>query len=120
MNVYYRRIEGSVFYHHEFLTATVIAPFVQGTRNETSIKARFGASGTYVDGELINSINGDRSKGMVRFNVRLGGWVRFSSSGWKTRVRDFRVYCDDITIGFSGNSAVGNLSGGPRKCIVDF
>ncbi|KAL5709195.1 hypothetical protein ACHQM5_019910 [Ranunculus cassubicifolius] len=119
LSVFYEHIEGYMYYRKDSLAATTIAPFMQGTSNETTVKAKFGASGTYVSDYSMGKLNGERSVGSVNFNLRMLGWVRFRSGTWRTRLHSMRIFCDGVTVGLSSNSNVGTLSGGPKRCTVD-
>ncbi|KAF6169313.1 hypothetical protein GIB67_013743 [Kingdonia uniflora] len=119
MNVYYDRIEASVFYDDEFLSETALAPFWQAKRNATTIRARFSAVGVYVNERSLKRIADDRSKGLVDFNLRMLAWVRFKAGAWRTRRHLMRVYCEGVKVGFSSSSGLGTLTGGANACKVD-
>lgn len=118
LHVYYDDIEARLYYRDSLITQNQLPPFDQDTKNITSMDANLVASSAYIDPDLVNRINGDRSRGSVRFDVQVLALVRFKAGGWRARRRFLRVFCDDLSVGFSSNSSKGTLSGGPRRCAV--
>ncbi|PSR89828.1 hypothetical protein CEY00_Acc30021 [Actinidia chinensis var. chinensis] len=119
ISLYYDHIEASVFYKDESLSETTVAPFDQGTRNQTVVRATFAAAARYVDKKAADSINSDRtSRGSVDFNVRMVARVRLKAGSWRERHRFMRVYCGNLAVGLSSNSAGGTMVGGARECKV--
>lgn len=116
ITLYYDQIEAAVFYKSDSISETTVPPFVQGTKNETSIRATFASLSAYIDNR--DSINSDRNHGTVNFNVRIMARVRFKASSWWARRRILRVYCPNLSIGVSSNSNVGSLVGGSKQCSV--
>lgn len=100
------------------LTRNQLAPFDQDTKNITTMDAKLVASSAYIESELVNRIKGDRSTGMVNFDVQVLALVRFKAGGWRARRRILRVFCDNLSVSFSSNSTMGTLSGGPKRCSV--
>ncbi|KDP29882.1 hypothetical protein JCGZ_19149 [Jatropha curcas] len=118
MKISYDAIMSSVLYKTEILAQTRIPPFKQDTKNQTTIDAAFAAVESYVDGWVVNDINGEKSHGAVEFNLRLVADVGFKVGGFRARRRLLRVWCDNVPIGFSVNGGSGNLTGGARECKV--
>ncbi|KAL6966771.1 hypothetical protein U1Q18_032564 [Sarracenia purpurea var. burkii] len=119
ITLHYERIEASVFYKDESLSDTTVTPFVQGTKNQTAMRATFAAASAYLDKKFVDGINGDMtSRSSVIFNVRMLARVRFKAGWWRARERFLRVYCGDLTVGISSNSTGGKLVGGARQCRV--
>ncbi|XP_059627784.1 NDR1/HIN1-like protein 10 [Cornus florida] len=119
INLYYDHIEASVLHKSDTLATTTLPPFDQGTKNETAARATFAAASTYVSGWVVNDINQERTSGSVRFNFGLYARVRFKAGAWRARRRFLRVYCKDLHVGITSNSAAGKLTDGPRQCRVD-
>ncbi|XP_042475176.1 NDR1/HIN1-like protein 10 [Macadamia integrifolia] len=118
LTVFYSNFRGVIFYDRMQLAETSLPPFEQGKRNQTTVRAKFAASSTYVDDNLAKSLATDRSQGAVSFNVRLVTWVKFKTGWWRTRMHWMSVHCSDVRISFKSNSGVGSLTGGPRGCDV--
>lgn len=119
MSISYDVIESALFYKSEFISRTRLAPFKQGKRNQTVVDAAFSVADTYVDGWVVNDINGDRARGSVSFNVQVQARVQFRTGGWRVRSRYLRVWCQGLAVGLSSNSSgSGNLVGGARDCRV--
>ncbi|KNA24721.1 hypothetical protein SOVF_012600 [Spinacia oleracea] len=118
LRVYYDEIEARLYYRSSLLTRNQLAPFDQDTKNITTMDAKLVASSAYIESELVNRIKGDRSTGMVNFDVQVLALVRFKAGGWRARRRILRVFCDNLSVSFSSNSTMGTLSGGPKRCSV--
>ncbi|PWA99254.1 Late embryogenesis abundant protein, LEA-14 [Artemisia annua] len=116
--LYYDHLEAAVFYKGESIAVTTVAPFMQGKKNETSVKASFAALNAYV-----NYGNGIKGSGSVEFNLRMVARVRFKAGAWWARRRILRIYCPDLNLPVGGvgkNSTGGSLSGGAKNCRVAF
>ncbi|KAK6141913.1 hypothetical protein DH2020_024344 [Rehmannia glutinosa] len=84
----YDHIDAVVFYRSSSLSDTVVPPFSQDTKSETSLTANFAAVGAFVDQLAVNGINSERgSRGTVGFNLRMLSRVRFKAKAWRTRHR---------------------------------
>lgn len=118
ITVKYDRIDADVFYKSEGLASTTLPPFSQGKRNETKVRATFGAIGTYVDDWVVRDVNGDRGRGSVKFSVRLLARARFKAGAWGTRKRYVRVLCRDVPVGLTLSSGRGSMVGDARECRV--
>lgn len=118
ITVKYDRIEANVFYKSELLASTTLAPFSQGTKNQTTLRADFAAVSSYLDNSVVNGINGDRGRGSVQFSVRVLARARFKAGAWGTRTRYVRVLCRDIPVGLTLSSGRGSMVGGARQCRV--
>ncbi|XP_071736287.1 NDR1/HIN1-like protein 10 [Rutidosis leptorrhynchoides] len=116
ITLYYDRVEAAVLYKSELIAETTVAPFVQGKKNETTIRATFASLSAYVDDR--NGINGDRARGTVNFNLRMVARVKFKAGAWWTRRRILRIYCPNLSVGVSGNSTNGSFTGGSKNCKV--
>ncbi|XP_057483461.1 NDR1/HIN1-like protein 10 isoform X2 [Actinidia eriantha] len=102
ISLYYDHIAASVFYKDESLSETTVAPFDQGTRNQTTVTATFATAARYVDKKAADSILSDRtSRGIVDFNVRMVARVRLKAGSWQERRRFMRVYCGNLAVGLS-------------------
>lgn len=112
----YDDIEAYMFYKSETLAETTVPPFVQGTKNETNVRATFAASSTYLAQRYVDEINSNRAGGSVNFVVRMVARVRFKAGAWRARRRFLKVYCGDLQVGVSANSAGGSLLSGSRQC----
>ncbi|KAK6926531.1 Late embryogenesis abundant protein, LEA_2 subgroup [Dillenia turbinata] len=115
MKISYDYIESFIWYTHTALSVTSVAPFEQGTKDQTDVKASFAEVGSYVNPSVVNAINGDLTRGIVRFTVQLGARVGFRAGDWHTRRRYLKVLCSNVPVGFSSTST-GTLSGGSRQC----
>lgn len=115
--LYYDHLEAAVFYKGESIAETTVAPFMQGKKNQTSVKASFAALNAYVDNG-----NGIKGTGSVEFNLRMVARVRFKAGAWWARRRILRIYCPDLNlpVGDGKNSTGGSLSGGAKNCRVGF
>ncbi|KAL8147937.1 NDR1/HIN1-like protein 10 [Apium graveolens] len=118
ITVKYDRIDADVFYKSEGLASTTLPPFSQGKRNETKVRATFGAIGAYVEDWVVRDVSGDRGKGSVKFSVRLLARARFKAGAWGTRKRYVRVLCRDVPVGLTLSSGRGAMVGGARECRV--
>ncbi|XP_071707828.1 NDR1/HIN1-like protein 10 [Rutidosis leptorrhynchoides] len=116
ITLYYDHIEAAVFYKSESIAETTLAPFVQGKKNETNVRATFALLSAYVNDR--NGINSDRARGTIDFNLRMVARVRFKASAWWTRRRILRIFCPNLSVGISGNSTGGSLTGGSQNCKV--
>ncbi|KAD6453352.1 hypothetical protein E3N88_08057 [Mikania micrantha] len=116
ITLYYNQIEAAIFYKSDSISETTVPPFVQGTKNETTLRATFASLTAYLDDR--DSINGERNRGAVNFNLRMMTRVRFQAGSWWARRRILRVYCPNLSVGVSANSSSGSLVGGSKQCSV--
>ncbi|KAL8210215.1 hypothetical protein R6Q57_006947 [Mikania cordata] len=116
ITLYYNQIEAAIFYKSDSISETTVPPFVQGTKNETTLRATFASLTAYLDDR--DSINGERNRGAVNFNLRMMTRVRFQAGSWWARRRILRVYCPNLPVGVSANSSSGSLVGGSKQCSV--
>ncbi|KAJ0463422.1 putative Late embryogenesis abundant protein [Helianthus annuus] len=116
ITLHYFDIQAAVFYKSSSIAVTNVPPFVQGKKNETSVRATLVAVSDYFDG--WKGIDRERGRGMVEFNLRMVGRVGFKASGWWTRRRVLRVYCPGLGVRVEGNGTGGLLSGGGKACGV--
>ncbi|KAK5818510.1 NDR1/HIN1-like protein 10 [Gossypium arboreum] len=115
LSIYYGDIVSSVFHKDDFLTETRIGPFVQGTREVNSVEASYSVVNSFVEGKVVDAMNGERSRGEIKFNIKVVADVAFRYGGWRGRRRILRVWCDDVAL--TGSS--GKMTGGFKKCSVD-
>ncbi|KAK4366401.1 hypothetical protein RND71_014281 [Anisodus tanguticus] len=121
MTLYYDDIAAAVFYDYVSLSDTTVPPFYQEKRVETSQKAGFASSGSYVERRVFDEMNSERDRrGSIGFNVRMVARVRFKAGAWRARRRFVRVYCKGLDVGVGSNKSSGNLLGGSRQCRVGF
>ncbi|XVF46990.1 hypothetical protein PTKIN_Ptkin03bG0073200 [Pterospermum kingtungense] len=113
LSITYRDVSSSVFHDDYFLTETRIGPFVQGTRNVTTVEASYSVVNSFVNENVVDAMNGEKSHGQIKFNVKVVADVVLRYGSWRGR-RYLRVWCDDISL--SGSS--GKMTGGPQKCSV--
>ncbi|XAR59638.1 hypothetical protein NMG60_11015546 [Bertholletia excelsa] len=118
ISLYYDHIDASVSYKSERLSETRMAPFAQGKRNQTAVRATFVAALAYVDKSVVDGITKERTRGNVNFNVRMVARVRFKGSVWRDRRRFLSVYCGDLVVGVSAKNGGGTLTTAPRPCNV--
>ncbi|XP_057782018.1 NDR1/HIN1-like protein 10 [Salvia miltiorrhiza] len=119
MKLGYDHIETAIYYQSYSLSETTVAPFYQGTKNETSLTARFAAAGSFLEKAAVDGITGERGKnGNVNFNLRMLSRVRFEAKAWRTRRRFLKVFCGDLVLGLPTSGRSGVLTGGPRQCRV--
>ncbi|KAG8387438.1 hypothetical protein BUALT_Bualt02G0021400 [Buddleja alternifolia] len=119
MTLAYDHIQAVIFYKSDSLSETMIPPFSQGTKNETSLAARFAAAGSFVDNSVSNGVNGERGRnGNVEFNLRMISRVRFRAKAWRARSRFLKVFCGNLVVGIPSNGRSGMLTGRPRQCRV--
>lgn len=119
MKISYGTMNTELLYKSEFITATRIPPFDQGTRNQTVLNTVFSADNAYVATAAVNDLNSDRTKGNVAFRIRGQALVRFRSGWWRARRRLLRVLCEDLAVGLSSSSnGTANLVAGKGNCKV--
>lgn len=117
MSLDYDRIDAMIFYKSWSISDTVIPPFSQGTKNETSMTAKFAAVGRFLDESAVDGINRERrGNGNVGFNLRVLARVKFKATAWRTRKRYLKVFCGDLVVGIPTNGRPGMLTGGSREC----
>ncbi|XVE59636.1 hypothetical protein DITRI_Ditri05aG0062000 [Diplodiscus trichospermus] len=114
LSLSYDDVVSSIFHKDNFLTETRIGPFVQGTRNVSTVEASYSVVDSFVEGKVVDEMNGERSRGQIKFNVKVLADVAFRYGGWRGRRRILRVWCNDVAL--TGSS--GELTGGPNKCSV--
>ncbi|KAE8733043.1 Detected protein of unknown function [Hibiscus syriacus] len=115
LSIYYGDIVSSVLHKDDFLTETRIEPFVQGTREVNTVEASYSVVDSFVEGKVVDEMNVERTRGEIRFNIKVLADVAFRYGGWRGRRRLLRVWCDDLA--FSGSP--GKMTGSSKKCSVD-
>ncbi|EPS67655.1 hypothetical protein M569_07117 [Genlisea aurea] len=120
MKLEYDDIQAYIYYKTESLSQTSVPPFQQETRNITSLTANFAAAGSFVDGFVVNGINGERANsGDVNFNFRMITRVAFEAKAWRARRRYLKVICADLIVGIPNNVSSGALTATlPKPCQV--
>ncbi|KAI3798004.1 hypothetical protein L1987_33270 [Smallanthus sonchifolius] len=116
ITLYYDHIEAAVFYRSNSIAVTTLPPFVQGKKNETSVRATFVSLSEYFNDP--DEINRDRADGTVDFNLRMVARVRFKAGAWWTRRRILRIHCPNLSVNVSVSSTAGALTGGSKHCRV--
>ncbi|XP_023769888.1 NDR1/HIN1-like protein 10 [Lactuca sativa] len=112
--LYYDKIEADLFYKSDLISVAILLPFMQGTNNETAIRATFASLTGHVDDRDRDSIiNGEK---MIKFKVVM--IVRVKASAWGVGRTTFSVYCYNLRIGISSKGNGGTLVGGSKKCPV--
>lgn len=118
MKLVYDEMVSTIDYKSEHLSQTRIPPFVQGKKNQTAVTATYSAINSYVDGRSVSSINGDRARGTVSFDVRVHGRIGFRSGWWRMKRRLLRVLCENVAVAVSSGGGSGKMVGGARDCRV--
>ncbi|VFQ71428.1 unnamed protein product [Cuscuta campestris] len=108
----YEHIRAEIFYGKVPLAETVLKPFSQEPKNETSLEARFFANGTFVDDWIVERLNED-----MEFNVRFYASVSLKAGWQRSEEQDFTVYCKNLKVTVDGGGSHGSSdSGGPKRC----
>ncbi|XP_023735577.1 NDR1/HIN1-like protein 26 [Lactuca sativa] len=116
VNLYYDQTEVDVSYISDSIAQTIIPPFMQNTKNETTIRATFTSVMMYVhDGD---SIKDERSHGSISFNLRM--MVRVQARVRWAGTWVLTVDCSKLKIAVSSgrNGGSGTLVGGSKKCTA--
>ncbi|RAL43181.1 hypothetical protein DM860_009963 [Cuscuta australis] len=114
----YEHIRAEIFYGKVPLAETVLKPFSQEPKNETSLEARFVANGTFVDDWIVERLNED-----MEFNVRFYASVSLKAGWRRSEEQDFTVYCRNLKVtvdGGGGGSHGSSDSGGPKRCRIPY
>ncbi|XP_039014199.1 NDR1/HIN1-like protein 26 [Hibiscus syriacus] len=114
LSITYGDVISSIFHGDYYLAETRIGPFSQGTRDVRTLDASYSVVDSFVDGRVVDAMNGERSRDRVSFNVKVVADVAFQYGGWRGRRRLLRFWCDDVTL--TGSS--GKMTGGPKRCTV--
>ncbi|XWS28521.1 hypothetical protein CRYUN_Cryun25bG0076900 [Craigia yunnanensis] len=85
-----------------------------GTRNVSTVEASYSVVDSFVEGKVVDAMNGEKTRGEIKFNVKVVSDVAFRYGGWRGRRRVLRVWCNDVAL--TGSS--GKMTGGPKKCSV--
>ncbi|KAK6235258.1 hypothetical protein SCA6_010595 [Theobroma cacao] len=109
LSISYGDVVSSVFHKDYFLTETRIGPFVQGTRNVSTVQASYSVVDSYVEAKVVDAINGERSRGEVKFSVNVLADVAFRYGGWRGRRRVLRVRCNDVALSGSSGKMTGMM-----------
>ncbi|XP_073148128.1 NDR1/HIN1-like protein 2 [Henckelia pumila] len=118
LSLSYDHVETAVYYKLESLSKTVISPFSQETRKETSVVAKFAGDGDFVEKWVVDGVNGEIGKNAnVGLNLRIVSWINLESKAWKSR-NILKVFCANLAVGIPTNGKPGGLIGGPRPCRV--
>ncbi|KAJ8558429.1 hypothetical protein K7X08_005195 [Anisodus acutangulus] len=107
MTLYYDDIAAAVFYDYVSLSDTTVPPFYQEKRVETSQKAGFASSGSYVERRVFDEMNSERDRrGSIGFNVRMVARVRFKAGAWRARRSAGSDSDSDICLSYAGERRV--------------
>lgn len=82
------------------------------------LNASLSVVNTYVDGKVTDSINKEKARGRVGFDVRVMSLLGYRYGGWKGRRRVLVVWCEDVMVGVSSSTGSGKLEGGAKRCRV--
>ncbi|CAH1412551.1 unnamed protein product [Lactuca virosa] len=112
ISVYCDHIRVAIIYHFCSISETTVPPFLQETKNETAIRARFTFSG-----KKVRYYYDDIGGGFIKIDL----WmiVRVKPSVYGASRTRLRVYCHDLTILVSSKTNGGALVDSPKKCWVD-
>ncbi|XP_022756022.1 NDR1/HIN1-like protein 10 [Durio zibethinus] len=114
LSISYGDVVSLVFHEDYFLTETRIGPFVQGRRNVSTVEASYSVVDSFADGKVVDAMNGEMTRGEIKFNVKVKALVAFRYGRWRGRRRILRAWCNDVAL--TGPS--GKMTGGPKKCSV--
>lgn len=115
LSLHYHQVLPALFYRDFFLTETRLEPFQQGTHDVRTVDASYSVLNAYVDSKVVDGINGDKSRGETKYNLKVVAEFWFKYGGWSGRRRYLRVWCSDVAANFSNGAMVG----GAKKCRVD-
>ncbi|KAK8493806.1 hypothetical protein V6N11_056932 [Hibiscus sabdariffa] len=86
LSIYYGDIVSSVFHKDDFLTETRIEPFVQDTREVNTVEASYSVVDSFVEGKVVDAMNGERTRGEIKFNIKVIADVAFRYGGWRALI----------------------------------
>ncbi|CAA7022695.1 unnamed protein product [Microthlaspi erraticum] len=116
MSLYYDSVFCRLYYNRDSLADTRLPPFDQDKKDETPFNATLSASGTYLDGKLVDSIGKERAdKGSVEFDLRVDSWVIFRYGAFRRR-RYVTFLCVDVAVGVPASSSSGKMIGLSKRC----
>ncbi|KAL7609306.1 hypothetical protein Lser_V15G13736 [Lactuca serriola] len=112
INLYYDQIEVVVSYKSNSIAQTLLPPFIQGTNNQTTIRATLTSLMMLCvhDQESIK-----RSHGVITFDVTMT--ARVQTRVWWGITWALTVDCSNLQIAV-GNGGSGTLVGGSKKCMA--
>ncbi|KAL7609348.1 hypothetical protein Lser_V15G13734 [Lactuca serriola] len=112
ISVYCDHIRVAVIYHFCSISETTVPPFLQETKNETAIRARF----TFY-GKKVRYYYDDIGGGFIKIDL----WmiVRVKPSVYGASRTRLRVYCHGLIVLFSSKTNGRALVDSPNKCWVD-
>ncbi|CAK9150019.1 unnamed protein product [Ilex paraguariensis] len=117
----YENLQVSVNYQNqtESFSGTVFPPFLQYSKNQTSLNGKINVLSEKLNGSAANAIALDIGRGEIGFDVQLHGVMRLivSSSTLKTFFVD--VLCGGVKVVLPANlSEGGSMVDGPTQCAV--
>ncbi|GMI97281.1 hypothetical protein like AT2G27260 [Hibiscus trionum] len=114
LSITYGDVVSTISHGDYYLAETRIGPFSQGTGDVRTLDASYSVVDSFVDGRVVDAMNGERSRGQVRFNVKTVAVMGFHYGWGRLQWGMLRVVCDDVTL--TGSS--GKMTGGPKRCTV--
>ncbi|KAL4282480.1 hypothetical protein GQ457_16G008020 [Hibiscus cannabinus] len=97
LSITYGDVLSSVFHGDYYLAETRIGPFSQGTGDVRTLDASYSVVDSFVDGRVVDAMNGERSRGQVRFNFKLVADVAFRyDDRWTHKMHRWLIYRDEI------------------------
>lgn len=118
MSVYYYNVVSAISYNSVTLSVTQMPPFFQVIRSQKKLTAKLTVVGSYIGEKAMNVIRRERSRGSVRFDLRLEAFASFKYGSWRMKVKRAKILCDNVAVSLSRYSDSGNLMGGAKKCRV--
>ncbi|GMI97283.1 hypothetical protein like AT2G27260 [Hibiscus trionum] len=113
LSITYGDVVSTISHGDYYLAGTRFGPFSQGT-GDVKLDANYSVVDSFVDWTVVDAMNGERSRGQVRFNVKAVADMGFQYGGRRLQWGMLRVVCDDVTL--TGSS--GKMTGGPKRCTV--
>lgn len=117
MSMYYDGLQTDLLYRDYSLSQISLEPIYLGKMNDTSVNATLEAHSDYVDEWVVDDMAWDQSGGVVSFNVRMQGSVKFAAKSWQ-KSKSIEVYCGNLKIGLSNVTGAGELINNATECLV--
>ncbi|KAJ9181306.1 hypothetical protein P3X46_009446 [Hevea brasiliensis] len=126
LKAYFDQVEVNVYYEDNLLAKSFANPFQLETKQDTVMQAKLASdnsdhSQTGVGSRVVERMTEDRnsSNRKLSFNLRVALWTTFKSGTWWARHINVRVYCENLEVGFVGNTSDGKLSNDKTSdCLV--
>ncbi|XVE59635.1 hypothetical protein DITRI_Ditri05aG0061900 [Diplodiscus trichospermus] len=71
----YEDVVSLIFHKDSLLTERRIGPFTQGRHNVTTVEVRYSVVDCFVEGKVVDEMNGEMSRGQIKFNVQVSADV---------------------------------------------